>query len=43
MHQYNYRDDRGEWRNVRVWGIPEVIKGEVELPATEVIEEDTPF
>jgi hypothetical protein len=43
MHQYNYRDDRSEWRNVRVWGVPEVNKGDVELPAVEVEDDEVPF
>ena len=43
MHQYRYKDDRGEWRNVRVWGVPEVNKGDVELPAVEVEDDEVPF
>lgn len=43
MHQYNYRDDRGEWRNVRVWGIPQVTKGDVALPEVEMVGKEVPF
>ena len=43
MHQYHYRDDRGERRNVRVWGIPEVTKGDVDLPEVEMVHKEMPF
>ena len=40
--EYRFKDSRDKWRKVRVWFIPEMKRGEVELPDVE-INEDTPF
>ena len=40
--EYRFKDSRDKWRKVRVWFIPEMKRGEVELPDVE-IDEDTPF
>jgi hypothetical protein len=38
---YRYKDDKGVWKNTRVWWIPEVKKDEIVLPVEDVHE--TPF
>ena len=35
---YRYKDDKGVWKNTRVWWIPEVKKDEIVLPVEDVHE-----
>ena len=41
--QYRFKDDKEAWRKVRVWFVPEVVKGDVELQPVVFEEEDVPF
>ena len=41
--EYRFKDDKDIWRKVRVWFVPEVAKGEVELTPVEFEDEDIPF
>ena len=41
--QYRFKDDKEAWRKVRVWFVPEVVKGDVELQPVVFEEEDIPF
>jgi len=36
--QYRYKNEQGEWKNTRVWWVPEFKEQEVELPAGEKYE-----
>ena len=40
--EYRFKDSRDKWRKVRVWCIPEIHKGEVELPEV-TFDEEVPF
>jgi len=41
--RYRFKDDKDVWRHVRVWFVPEVMKGEMELKPVVFEEEDIPF
>jgi hypothetical protein len=41
--QYRFKDDKDVWCRVRVWFVPEVVKGDVELQPVVFEEEDVPF
>ena len=41
--EYRFKDSQDAWRKVRVWFVPEVAKGEVELKPVEFEDEDIPF
>ena len=41
--EYRFKDDQENWRKVRVWFVPEVNKGEVELESANFKDEDIPF
>jgi len=40
--EYRFKDSRDKWRKVRVWFVPEIQKGEVELPEI-TFEDEVPF
>ena len=41
--EYRFKDDKDTWRKVRVWFVPEVVKGEVELQEVTYEDEEIPF
>ena len=41
--EYRFKDDQENWRKVRVWFVPEVNKGEVELESANFKDEEVPF
>ena len=40
---YRFRDNKDHWRSVRVWFVPEMHRGEVDLPEVSFQPEDPPF
>ena len=40
---YRFRDNSDNWKSVRVWFVPEMHRGEVDLPEVTFEEEDPPF
>jgi len=40
---YRFRDNNERWKSVRVWCVPEMHRGEVDLPEVTFEEEDPPF
>jgi len=40
---YRFVDNNDQWKSVRVWHVPEMKRGEVDLPAVTFEEEDPPF
>ena len=40
---YRFRDNNDSWKSVRVWCVPEMHRGEVDLPEVTFEEEDPPF
>ena len=40
---YNFKDNKDKWKKVRVWHVPEIDKGEVDLPPVTFEEEEVPF
>jgi hypothetical protein len=40
---YRFRDNSNNWKSVRVWFVPEMHRGEVDLPEVTFEEEDPPF
>jgi len=40
---YRFVDNNDQWKSVRVWHVPEMQRGEVDLPAVTFEEEDPPF
>lgn len=40
--EYRFKDNRDQWKKVRVWFIPEIIRGEVDLPPVD-FDNDVPF
>ena len=40
---YRFRDNSDNWNSVRVWFVPEMHRGEVDLPEVTFEEEDPPF
>ena len=41
--EYRFKDSRDKWRKVRVWFIPEIKRGEVELPEVSFNNDEIPF
>jgi hypothetical protein len=41
--EYRFKDDQDNWRKVRVWFVPEITKGEVELESANFKDEEVPF
>jgi hypothetical protein len=41
--EYRFKDNKDNWKKVRVWFIPEIDKGEVDLPEVTFEEQDVPF
>jgi len=41
--QFRFKDNKDKWQTVRCWFVPEIKKGEMELPEVEFKAEDTPF
>ena len=41
--EYRFKDNKDSWKKVRVWFIPEIDKGEVDLPEVTFEEQDVPF
>ena len=40
---YRFRDNNDSWKSVRVWFVPEMHRGEVDLPEVTFSPEDSPF
>ncbi|WP_339663464.1 TOTE conflict system archaeo-eukaryotic primase domain-containing protein [Croceibacter atlanticus] len=40
--QYRFKDNKNKWQTVRVWSIPEIKRGEVDLPKVEVDKDEEP-
>lgn len=40
---YRFKDNRDRWKSVRVWYVPEMNRGEVDLPEVTFEPEDAPF
>ena len=38
----SFKDSKGEWKNIRVWHVPE-FSSQVEVPSVEVKEAEVPF
>jgi len=41
--RYRFQDNNNEWKSVRVWFVPEMQRGEVDLPEVTFEEEEPPF
>jgi hypothetical protein len=40
---YRFKDNRDRWKSVRVWYVPEMNRGEVDLPEVTFEPEEAPF
>jgi hypothetical protein len=40
---YRFKDNQDRWKSVRVWYVPEMNRGEVDLPEVTFEEEEAPF
>jgi len=40
---YRFKDNRDKWKSVRVWFVPEMDRGEVDLPEVTFKQEEAPF